>query len=150
MSISIEKAALADLDTIFKIEKECFALEAFSKQHLASLLRNPNSLSLLAKLDTEIAGFMIALIHELKKEKIGHIHTVNVVTKAREMGVGFRLLEEAERILKEEGVKDCYLEVRMDNIPARKLYQKLGYIEVGELRDFYYPGGHGIKLKKEL
>ncbi len=150
MSIIIEKATIADLDALFKIEKECFILEAFSKRQIATLLQNSNSLSLLARIDSEIVGFVIALIYRRENEKVGHIYTLDVTPKARNKKVGSKLLEEAERILRQKGVRVCFLEVRADNMPARELYQKSGYIEIGKLENFYYPGGHGVKLKKTL
>lgn len=149
MPISIEKATVDDLETLYKIEKECFALEAFPKKQIASLLRNPNSVSLLAKMNGEIVGFIIALIYEGESERIGHIFTLDVTVKARRKRVGLRLLEDSERILRKKGVKVCYLEVRADNVAARELYRKLGYVEIGLLKNFY-SGGDGVRLGKTL
>ncbi len=150
MVINIEKAKADDLEALYGIERECFTLEAFSKKQIGSLLRNPNSISLLAKLNGEIVGFIVALIYEEKKEKIGHIFTLDVAVKARRKGVGLKLLESAEQILREKEVKICFLEVRGDNVAARELYRKLGYVEVGLLKDFYFSGGHGVRLRKNL
>ena len=61
-----------------------------------------------------------------------------------------KLLREVEKEFQNMGVGVCYLEVRAGNTAAKKLYQKLGYREVEVLEDYYYRGGHGIRLEKAL
>jgi ribosomal-protein-alanine N-acetyltransferase len=51
-------------------------------------------------------------------------------------------------------MENIFLEVRFSNQPAKNLYQKLGYVEVGVRKD-YYPvisGGRedAIVMKKHL
>jgi len=149
MSIKIRKAKINDLEKLYSIEKECFISEAFSREQTAFLLKNPNSISLLAQISDEIVGFIIASIYEKDNEKVGHLFTLDVATKARRKGVGQKLLENLEQVLRKNGVKACLLEVRVDNIAARKLYQKLGYAEIKILKDFY-PGKDGARLRKIL
>ncbi len=149
MSVTTRNAKFEDLEALYAIETECFTLEAFSKRQIASLLQNPNSVSLLAQMNGEIAGFIIALIHQRKSEKTGRIYTLDVAVKARKKGVGLKLVEHAEQILRKKGVKTCHLEVRIDNIAARELYKKLGYVETELLKGFY-PEGDGVKMKKIL
>ncbi len=150
MPISIRRAKVDDLEKLYSIEKECFTFEAFSKKQIASFFENPKSISLLAQMGNEIVGFIIALISERDDEKNGHVLTLDVALKARRKGVGQRLLENLEQFFRNNGVKTCYLEVKADNIAAYELYRKLGYVEIGLLKDFYYLGGHGVRLRKIL
>lgn len=149
MSITIQRATINDLETLYQIEKECFTTEAFNKQHIAYLLENPNAVSLTAKINNAIVGFVIGLIHHRNEEIIGRIYTLDVAIKYRRKGIGLKLLDEIERIFVEKGAKICYLEVRKDNIAALELYRKHGYIKVKEL-EHYYNGTHGVRLKKKL
>ncbi len=149
MSIIIQKATIDDLETLYEIERECFIVEAFSKQHIADLLEDQDSISLVARKNSEIAGFIIGLVHRRNKMIGGHIYTIDVTVKHRRRGVGLKLLENLERIFLERGVKVCYLETRIDNVAARELYQKQGYVEVEKLEHFYR-GVHGIRLQKKL
>ncbi|MFQ5999533.1 MAG: GNAT family N-acetyltransferase [Candidatus Bathyarchaeia archaeon] len=149
MSITIQRATVNDLEVLYSIEMECFTIEAFSKRHIAYLLENPNTVSLVARVNNEIAGFVIGVIQRQDKTITGHIYTIDVATKHRRRGVGLRLLNELERIFEKGGVKICYLEARVDNVAARELYRKQGYVEVEKLRD-YYCGAHGVRLKKKL
>jgi ribosomal-protein-alanine N-acetyltransferase len=150
MSILISDATINDLDALYNIEKECFTLEAFTKELIATLLQRPDSISLLAKIKGEIVGFAIALIHQRKNRKVGHIFTIDVAARARKGGVGLVLMKNVEQKLIEKGAKSCYLEVRVDNTAARKLYKKLGYSERMFVKDFYYLGGDCIVMRKNL
>lgn len=147
MPLNIKQATIEDLEKLYTIEKECFTFEAFSKGQIASLLMAPNSVSLIAKENDEILGFIIGIIYE---EMIGHIFTLDVAIKHRRKGIGLKLLRELEKIFIEKGVKACFLEVKLDNLAARQLYEKQGYIKVEELKNFYRKGVHGIRLKKDL
>jgi len=139
-----------DLETLYKIERECFTTEAFTKTQIAYFLEAPNAVSLIARVDNEIAGFTIGLIHDSNTVRAGHVCTIDVSIAHRRRGVGLRLLKELERIFIQRGVKICYLEARLDNLAARELYRKHGYVEAETLSDYYSRGSHGIRLLKKL
>lgn len=150
LPIIVLHADLKDLETLYKIEKECFSNEAFSKQQIAYFLKTSNAVSLVAQVDGKTAGFITGLIEQHGKSRIAHIYTVDVVPKYRRIGVGLKLLEEIEKDFTEKGAEACFLEVRFNNLAARKLYQKHGYIEIGKLNNYYARGIHGIRLEKKL
>lgn len=148
--INIETATKIDLQTLHKIERECFSSEAFSIEELSFLIENPNSISLKAKINEEIAGFIIGLVYNVGNEKVGHILTLDVAKKHRRRGVAIELMKKVEEKFRERNVKECLLEVRIDNEAAKSLYRKLGYQEVACLKDYYGKGVHGIRFKKIL
>jgi len=128
---------------------ECFEKETFTKQQIAYLLNDYNSISLVAKENEKIVGFIIGRIHVERKSLIGHILTIDISPAHRRKGIAVKLLQEIERIFKEKSVKVSYLEVREDNLVALSLYQKSGYKKIGRLRN-YYENAHGICLRKTL
>jgi len=138
-----------DLETFYQIERECFTIEAFSKEHIAYLLQNPNTVSLAAQINSEIAGFIIGLIYRQNKMITGRVYTLDVASNYRRKGVGLKLLNELELKFVKRGVKICYLEARVDNMAALELYHKHGYVETKKLKK-YYRGIHGVRLKKKL
>jgi len=150
MAVVIKPANKKYLNTLYKIERECFTIEAFTKEQIDFLLDDPNSVSLAAFIDNEIAGFIIGLIYDWGREKIGHVVTLDVALKHRRKGVGMKLLKYLELKFKEKSVDSCYLEVRADNEAAQQLYRSLGYKQVRILKDYYGRGIHGIQLKKLL
>jgi len=149
LSITIQRATINDLETLYQIERECFTIEAFSKEHIAYLLQNPNTISLVAQTNGEIVGFIVGLIHRQNKMITGRVYTIDVASKHRRKGVGLKLLDELERIFIKNGVEISYLEARTDNIAALELYRKRGYVEVEKLKK-YYRGIQGVRLKKKL
>jgi len=149
MPTTIEDASIRHLDRLYEIEIECFDREAFTKQQIAHLLTDYNSVSLVAKANGEIIGFIIGTIYSERNLLTGHILTIDISPIHRRKGIAQKLLQATEKIFKEKGVKVCSLEVREDNIAALRLYQKFGYKKVAKLKN-YYGNVHGIYLKKAL
>jgi ribosomal-protein-alanine acetyltransferase len=147
--VTVEDASVKFLDRLYEIERECFIEEAFSKKQIAQLLTDYNSISLIARENGEIAGFIVGVVYPDRKAVNGHILTIDVSPLHRRKGIGRMLLQEMERIFAQKGVQACLLEVREDNAAAISLYRKLGYKEMGRLEN-YYGNAHGIYLKKVL
>jgi ribosomal-protein-alanine N-acetyltransferase len=149
MEVAIEDASIQNLDRLYEIEKECFEREAFTRQQIAHLLTDYNSLGLVAKVNSEIVGFVIGMVYIERRSLTGHILTVDVSPTHRRKRVAQNLLQEIEKIFKGKGVRTCHLEVRENNIAALSLYQKLGYKKIARLKN-YYGNAHGIYLRKDL
>ena len=149
MALAIEDASTRNLDRLYEIEIECFDREAFTKQQIAQLLTDYNTVSLVAKMSGEIVGFIIGMIYYERKSLVGHILTIDVPNAQRRKGIAKQLMREMEKIFKDKGATACNLEVREDNIPALNLYEKLGYKQIAKLKN-YYGNAHGIYLRKNL
>lgn len=92
-------------------------------------------------------------VFEQDKKLVGHViisaaageaHILNICVSPTEQGKGWgrKLLAEAEWIAKQHKAEDCFLEVRPSNIVGLKLYESVGYNEIG-LRKNYYPADKG-------
>jgi len=150
LQITLEKAELGNLNELLGIERECFTREAFTREQIEILLRNQKAIALLARINGEVAGFIIGMIESHGTTKTGHVYTVDVGVEYRRQGVGIRLLQEMENAFVKKGAETSYLEVRVDNQAARRLYRKRGYVETEPLDDYYSSGVHGLRLKKQL
>jgi len=150
MKAKVESAETRTVEELLRIERECFTAEAYSREHIRSLLKSPSAVALLAKVDGDVAGFVIGLVEMKHTAKIGHVVTIDVAVKYRRMGVGLMLLTEIEDAFLKKNVKVVYLEVRADNQAARRLYRKQGYEEAVQLDDYYSVGVHGVRLMKDL
>ncbi len=149
METRIENASITLLDKLFEIEEKCFNEEAFSKQQIAYLLKDYNTIALAAKADSETAGFIIAQVEVEDNTLFGHIVTVNVSPSYRRKGIASKMLQEIENTLRDRGISECRLEVRENNSAALKLYEKNRYVKMGRI-ERYYGRTHGIYLKKSL
>jgi len=148
MEFKLETATIKILDTLCRIEEQCFSEEAFTKRQIAYLLTDYNTIALAAKINTDVAGFIIAQV-ETDESEFGHIITINVAPNCRRKNIGTKMVQEIEHLLKQRGIGECRLEVREDNHDAIKLYHNLGYQTIGKL-ERYYGKKHGIYLKKDI
>ncbi len=148
MDLKIETASIKLLDILCQIEQKCFDEEAFTRRQIAYLLTDYNTIALVAKVNLEVTGFIIAQV-EISEIEYGHIITLNVAPNYRRKKIASKLLDEVEVMLKQRGISECRLEVREDNNAAIKLYSKLGYRIIDKL-ERYYGKKHGLYLKKSL
>ena len=149
MEISVEDASVRFLDELYEIEKQSFKEEAFSKRQIAYLLADYNAISIVARVEGKISGFVIGRIDLVWGRPVGHIMTLDVAPTLRRRGVATRLMLETEKILRQKGIRECFLEVRENNVAALGLYTKLGYCRVSDL-EHYYGREHGLYLRKTL
>ena len=85
----------------------------------------------------------------------GEAHILNVCVSEpfRSVGFGRRLLEHLLERAAAAGVAEAFLEVRPSNLSAIRLYQHLGFEQIGIRRGYYQaPDGRedAIVLKREL
>lgn len=121
-----------DIENIAQIEKECFSTP-WSEAGLRSELSNDSAFFLTAKKEGKIAGYMG--MHIILDEC--YIANIAVLPDFRRQGIGNSLLDSAEKIADEKGCRFISLEVRVSNNPAIRLYEKRGYISMGERKNFY-------------
>jgi ribosomal protein S18 acetylase RimI-like enzyme len=91
-----------------------------------------------------VAGFVIIDMRGLMR---GYIQTVCVRGDRRGEGVGSRLVRFAEdRIFRES--PNVFICVSSFNPEARRLYERLGFEQVGTLRELIVPGHDELVLRK--
>lgn len=131
--IEIVDTGLEHIDEIAELEKQCFSIPWTSEQ-LASQLTD-NMHICLAAVDGEgrTVGY-VGLMYVLDE---GYISNVAVAPAHRREGIGGMLLDTLRERAEEKGLAFLTLEVRQTNEPAKSLYKKHGYVEVG-LRKGYY------------
>lgn len=71
-----------------------------------------------------------------------HLLNISVVRERQGRGLGRSFLEHLLERARCDGASCFFLEVRLSNLPARALYQKVGFIEIGR-RKGYYPSTEG-------
>jgi len=148
--VIIEPVTSHDLQNLVALERECFTTEAYTERQIRDLLESPNAIAFLARIDADIAGFVISLVEEYEGAKIGHIVTIDVAIKHRRKGTGLTLLKAAEDALLERKARAVYLEVRADNTSALQLYSKQGYVKTEILENYYSRGIRALRMMRNL
>lgn len=78
------------------------------------------------------------------------IETVFVKTDYRRQGLAKKLIINAHLRMLEAGAKKAFLEVRKGNVPARALYQSIGYTEISVRKKYYSDDEDAVVMAKEL
>jgi ribosomal-protein-alanine N-acetyltransferase len=108
------------------------------------LLGDPTREIYVAKVGDDLAGFIILL---MQGALVGYVQTICVAPEHRNRGVGRRLLAFAEeRIFRES--PNVFLCVSSFNTGARRLYLRLGYELIGELKDYIVRGHSELLMRK--
>jgi ribosomal-protein-alanine N-acetyltransferase len=130
--IVVRHASLADVETLLRIEEECFD-HPYDREVFEAMLKSRGCVILLA----EALGNPIGYVAFEKKGYVGTIISIGVAKKFRRRGVGTYLLTQALRMLREAGVRRVVLQVSVKNLAARRLYEKLGFRAEGLLKGYY-------------
>ena len=94
----------------------------------------------------QLQGFLIL---NMSGAFAGYIQTVCVAPEARSRGIGTQLVRFAEaRIFRES--PNVFLCVSSFNPRARALYRRLGYVRVGDLKDYLVPGHSETMFRKTI
>ena len=130
---------------VAQLEKECFH-DPWSENSIASELKNPLSLWLVAVDDQQVVGYVGS------QSVMGEADMMNIAvsSKFRRMGIAQELVERLVTLLREKDVYSLTLEVRASNEPAKALYGKLGFNQVGRRPNYYRnPKEDALILRKE-
>ena len=110
------------------------------------ILNHPLKEVYLAVVEDEIVGFIIL---QMTGSFVGYIQTICIKPDWRNRGIGTRLLKFAEyRIFRE--TPNVFMCVSSFNEGAQRLYKRLGYEVVGELKDYIVSGHSEILLRKTI
>ena len=142
---TIEQAGWRDLLSLSSLEHTCFEHDAWPLVELMGVLTFPGVVRLRAVADQKLVGFIAG--DARKRENTGWILTLAVTPGWRRLGIAENLLARCEAELKMPVIK---LTVRRTNIPAIKLYEKLGYHQVDIWSKYYRNGEDGLVLEKGM
>ncbi|MCS6874957.1 MAG: ribosomal protein S18-alanine N-acetyltransferase [Pyrinomonadaceae bacterium] len=145
----IKPATVDFLDEIHRANQICFKRgESYSRKIFQYLLSSPKVLGYCAfTCDSKIVAFIFATLED---DGTGHISTIGVLPEHRKRGLARSLILHVEKMLVKKGVITVRLEVRVSNLPAQNLYEKLGYRTVQRLPNYYNDGEDGFLMVKSL
>jgi ribosomal-protein-alanine N-acetyltransferase len=133
LKVEIVPMRVSDLPAIQAIERASFDAPWPADAYRSELETNRLAQYLVVRAGEEIAGYggMWLMVDE------AHIITFAVHPLWRRQHIGERLLLAMLDVAMDAGAHEATLEVRLSNLPARRLYEKFGFRPVG-LRPRYY------------
>ncbi len=133
VALRIEPMTLDDLPAVHAIERASFAVPWPDDAYRNEIRTNRLASYVVARVGDDVVGFagLWVMVDE------AHITTFAVDPRWRRRGVGERMLLALLDLAVARRAREATLEVRLSNLPARKLYEKHGFRPVG-IRPRYY------------
>jgi ribosomal-protein-alanine N-acetyltransferase len=133
VKIHLRRIDPRDLDAVIEIERASYPTP-WSRAMFTSELGKPGSLALGAYLESgELVGYAVVS----RYVDAWHVMNVAVAPAFRRRGIGAVLLERLFEITAEDPRRGHTLEVRVSNVEAIRLYERLGFERRGIRRGYY-------------
>ena len=136
------------IDRLLKIEEECFPGDSWTRLMFESEVKN------------KISSFIVALSND-EEAILGYccvwfiadfdeITNIAVSPKFWRQGIGKTILYYIIEKSKKNKCKYINLEVKSTNIAAISLYEKMGFVSVGQRKKYYKDNSDAILMTKDL
>ena len=136
---------LEHVPQVAQLEMECFR-DPWSEKSIAGELNNPLSLWIVAVDGLQVVGYVGS------QSVMGEADMMNIAVSSqhRQKGIAQNLVQRLIEALLDKEVYSLTLEVRASNEPAKALYSKLGFLQVGRRPNYYRnPKEDALILRKE-
>ena len=131
--------------SVAELEKICFS-DPWSENSVASELKNKLALWLVAEDEGKVAGYIGSQTCTDESD----VMNVAVHPDFRRRGIAEALVNSLVDELNVIESRCLTLEVRVSNVPAISLYEKLGFVEVGKRKNYYRnPKEDALIMRKE-
>ena len=134
------------LDGILEIENIVFSKPWARVQIKNELNLRTNAENWVYMEGQQVAGYILGwqVVDEF------HIYNIAVHTDFQRKHIGRSLIEHICRRLQSQGVQRVYLEVSWKNKSAQKLYESMGFQQMGMRKDYYAKGDHAFLYHLDL
>ncbi len=146
MNLNVRVATLADMPALLALEQQCFALDRLNQRNFHWMLARANACLMVAESDQRLLGYALLLFH--RGTSMARLYSLAVAPDSRGLGLGQRLLSEAEAVAVAHACAYLRLEVRLDNPAAIALYEALGYRRFAEVPDYYEDHSGALRYEK--
>ena len=144
--ITYRRMRPSDLDRVMEIELQCFTMP-WSEATFRGLMRRPDADLFVAEEANEVVGYTVfwCVLDQ------GELGNVSVSPGWRRRGIGEGLVRAVLSSARRRGVREIFLEVRVSNTGAQKLYERFGFMEVGRRRNYYMePVEDALVMRRDL
>ncbi len=146
--MNVRHATLADLHPLNTLEQQLFTGDRISPRQMKRFIQSSQARMFVVEINNETIAYALLLFHQ--GTQLSRLYSIAVKPDFRGRGIAQKLIEQCERTALDQGFNTLRLEVRKDNIAAKKLYEKLGYKTLKVLIHYYDDLADGLKMQKRL
>lgn len=144
---AVRPAALADIAALLAIENACFPGNRLDRRRFRYLLSRAHAVTLVEAPHGVPRGYVMLLLR--RDSPLARLYSIATDPAHARCGVGARLLDAAERLLREGGYLGQRLEIRADNRASLALFEGRGYRAFGRYPAYYHDGMDAIRLERQ-
>jgi ribosomal protein S18 acetylase RimI-like enzyme len=145
----LRPAQLSDLDALLALENATFTSDLLSRRRMRHWVGADNGIFVVAvDKSGQLAGYCLAFTRQ--DSDSARAYSLAIAASARGQGLGARLFRDMERRCRKAGFSRIHLEVAHGNSAAISLYEKLGYVRVRSIPEFYEDGKDAWRMEKAL
>src|SRR5208337_70934 len=131
-AVTIREMSPGDVHVIAEIEKASYTMP-WSETSFLSEVYSRHSITRIAELNRKIVAYICT--KQVADE--GVLMNLTVHPDCRRQGIANMIFSNTIEDLRRNGCRFLFLEVRISNIAAKKLYEKLNFKVVGTRKDYY-------------
>ena len=141
----IRRGSIADLNDICMIENKSFD-DHYPRFLLAELLRMCPAFFVAVDVESRVIGYCVASV----RGDEAHLISIAVMQTRRRSGIARVLVGYLTKFLSSRNVKTLFLEVRVKNSGAIRLYSDLGFRPIRVIARYYSDGASALKMRIAL
>ena len=145
--VVVRRGQPSDVDGLLALEA-AFPTDRLSRASLRHLLTRAHADVWVAEAEGRAIGDAVVLYR--RGYDTARLYSLVVADDHRGRGIGAALLAAAEEGASQHGSVGLRLEVRADNVAARRLYERSGYVSGGSEKGYYGDGGDALRMRKRL
>ena len=144
---TVRRATPADLNALAALEQH-FPGDRISRQSFRRLLHSTSAEVQVYEEAGQVSGNAVLLCRTNSAQ--ARLYSLVVYPQHQGRGIARALLESLDRAAAARGCNRLSLEVRADNAPALRLYQRAGFQLVRQIADYYEDHASALRLEKRV
>ena len=153
---TLRHAEAADIPAVINVNAVALP-EHYSDYFYYEILNEFPRTFMVAELGGEVVSYVmcrveygLSMVRRFGLARKGHVISIATMEAHRGKGVGTALIRRAMDEMREMGCKEAFLEVRVTNENAVKLYGKLGFQVTSTMHGYYKDGESAYLMAQQL
>jgi len=153
---TVRFAEASDVPSVINVNATTLP-EHYSDYFYYEILNEFPNTFIVAEIGGEVVSYImcrieygLSVIRRFGLARKGHIISIATMEAHRGKGVGTNLMQRAMDEMRKGGCKEVFLEVRVTNEDAVRLYRNLGFQVTGTMQSYYKDGESAYLMAQQL